>query len=261
MTTTHTSSSAVAQAAPDLDNSIFTYREAANQNELEQLLRLRYTCFTQGEWANYPLIQRNPHEIDIDAFDLKAKHIGVFIKQNGEEIPVGYSRFVGTTTTKHSLWVKNIIEKTPYLRIKKTKVTLPFVEKFGQHEQGIIQDFFQKNEQYQTVELGRLCIAPWYPSVALCQFMVRANMVFSVGQDKKINLVFFIKEKMRKILTRNGAQLIEGLSTQFLDLTFKAYYFNQSVMEHETQTELSEIAKIYSKNNCIRFDKKEERFF
>ena len=260
MTTNHTSSAA-AQAAPNLESSIFTYREAANQNELEQLLRMRYACFTQSEWANYALIQRNPHEIDLDFFDLRATHVGVFINENGKEIPIGYARFIGQNATKHSLWVNNILAKFPQLRLKKNNATYPFVEKFGQKHQSNIQDFFQKNEPYQTVELSRLCVAALYQSATLCQFLITSNMAYTVGRNRKTNLVFIVKEKMKKIITRNGAQPIEGLSTQFFDLNLNTYYFNQSVMQPETQTQLNEIAHLFTKNNCIRFDKKAYNFF
>lgn len=259
MTTTHTS--AAAQAAPNLDNSIFTYREAANQNELEQLLRLRYACFTQGEWANYSLIQRNPYKMDIDAFDLKAIHIGVFAKQNGKEIPVGYARFVGESATKHSFWVKNILTKCPQLYLKKIYSGFPFIEKLGQREKCMFDDFLLKNKTYQTIEVSRVCVTAGFPSASLCQLLVMGNTVYSAGLNANMNVIFIIKDKMERVLARNGAKAIEGLTTKVFDMTFNAFYINQAMIPPIKQDQIKKMGQLFSKNNCIRFDKKEEKFF
>jgi Acetyltransferase (GNAT) domain len=260
MTTTNNSTTA-AQAAPQTENQIFTYREAANQAELEQLFRLRYACFTQGVWEKHSLISRNPYRMDIDVFDLKSTHNGVFIQQDGKEIAVAYTRFVGKTKNKQSDWVKNILAKCPKLKVEKSNADFPFQEKLSAKGKKIAEHFLQQNKTFKTVEVSRACVAPDFPNAALCDFLMISNSVFGVGLNFDTNFIFIVKKGTERIFTRSGAKPIEGLSTQVFDMQFDAYFMNHGMISTNKSSKINSMSSLFLQNKCIRLDTKQNLVF
>jgi len=73
--------------------SYFVFREAANAEELLALLRLRYRVYRDSRLTKF--CAENKEGIDLDAYDLRSKHFGLFLHSDGlDACPVGYERVV-----------------------------------------------------------------------------------------------------------------------------------------------------------------------
>jgi hypothetical protein len=260
---TYTTSSAAAQAAPLSNTLVFSYREAANQAEIEQLLQLRYCCFTNGTWEMRQLIERNPYAMDFDAFDEKALHLGIFLTENGKIFPVAYMRLVTISETKHSIWINNIRAKYPSIKVKKTENHFPFQEKINAEMSIVANDFIrnQAKNGLKVIEVSRICIDTQYSSAALCHFFVGACTAFGAGLHCDTTFVYIIKEGAEKIFARNGGQLIEGLSTQVFDMTFNAYFVNHDMVLPSKRSKINNMSYLFLQHKCIRFDEKEMKVF
>lgn len=74
-----------------MKDKYYIFREPKSLKDLENLLRLRYRVFSDTNLRCF--VEQNLDEIDLDPFDLNAKHFGLF-KMDCE--PVGYCRVVET---------------------------------------------------------------------------------------------------------------------------------------------------------------------
>jgi N-acyl-L-homoserine lactone synthetase len=86
-----------------------TFRKARSVDELESLLRLRYQVFSESRLADY--VHPTDDGIDLDAFDLKSAHFGLF--GGREEEPVGYLRRVEGRRSEHASMIEEIVARHP----------------------------------------------------------------------------------------------------------------------------------------------------
>jgi hypothetical protein len=68
----------------------FVFREAANNEELVELLRLRYRFDRSSKSAKF--VPENQYGLDLDCYDGWGKHFGLFLTTEYGEIPIGYMR-------------------------------------------------------------------------------------------------------------------------------------------------------------------------
>ncbi len=74
------------------DRKYFVYREAASSEELEALLRLRYQVYSGCNLAKF--VHENELGFELDAYDFRSRHFGMFLVEHGVETPIGYLRVV-----------------------------------------------------------------------------------------------------------------------------------------------------------------------
>ena len=89
---------------PPIQKNYYVFREARNVLELKSLLELRYRGYLQSRCSS--LIKQNPSGLDLDAYDLRSRHMGFFQLQGKESKPLGYMRFVedDLTATAPLIW-------------------------------------------------------------------------------------------------------------------------------------------------------------
>lgn len=73
----------------NLEVKEYTFREITEPAELEKAFRLRYEVYEDSE--NNVFLKKNQHKVDINVYDLHAKHYGLFVN---DDKPIGYLRVV-----------------------------------------------------------------------------------------------------------------------------------------------------------------------
>lgn len=91
----------------------FVFREAKTTNDFNRLLRMRYRVFRNSNLAK--LIQENDYGIDIDCYDLRARHFGLFRVENNTEGTAGYLRVVEDRLVPIEYPIISLIERMPEL--------------------------------------------------------------------------------------------------------------------------------------------------
>jgi ribosomal protein S18 acetylase RimI-like enzyme len=72
------------------NGSYFVFREAANAGELLELFQLRYQVYRNSKLARF--IPESEYGINLDCYDARSRHFGLFCVQDGAEHVVGYLR-------------------------------------------------------------------------------------------------------------------------------------------------------------------------
>jgi putative hemolysin len=89
------------------NDTIYIYREAESQEELEELLKLRYRAFANTKGVFSRTAQEKEYGIELDEFDAFSQHFGLFSQENSVKKPIGYVRLIGEKETKFSNWINS----------------------------------------------------------------------------------------------------------------------------------------------------------
>ncbi len=95
------------------DQSYYVFREAQNPDELLELFRLRYQVYRNSDLAR--LVPENEYRIDLDMYDFRARHFGLFYTNEGSEQPIGYMRVVEDREVCGKTDVFDLVKRSPDL--------------------------------------------------------------------------------------------------------------------------------------------------
>ena len=103
----------------------FVFREAANLDELLELFRLRYRVYRNSKLAKF--VPENEHGIDLDCYDVRARHFGLFSVDSGTEQLIGYLRVVEDRKVSGQADVFELVKQAPDLKGRlENKPSCPF---------------------------------------------------------------------------------------------------------------------------------------
>jgi hypothetical protein len=105
-----------AHSQNEADQSYFVFREAANADQLLQLFQLRYQVYRNSKLAKF--VPENEYGIELDCYDLRARHFGLFSVNRGAEQPIGYLRVVEDRKVSGKVDVFELLKQAPGLRCK-----------------------------------------------------------------------------------------------------------------------------------------------
>jgi hypothetical protein len=130
------------------------YRSAADEHDLEALLRLRYRAFSASETL-HEVVAGSSREIDVTAWDPFAVHYGVFV----DGVPLAAIRAVVGEPTFQSGSVDSLTARLGLARASEPALPYPMLEQLGS-EPLSEKVASQRRRGLRVVECGRLCLAP-----------------------------------------------------------------------------------------------------
>jgi hypothetical protein len=194
------------------------FREPQSAEELTDLLKLRYevrrSCHLQS------ICPENESSIDIDSFDSKAHHVGLFQQIDGRSVAVGCSRVVFNMTGPFSDWITSIAEANNM----KHKLA-PLVHTFPFQTHMPIDYANQLNAQYERAlsvgqtfgESGGNVIAPIARSIRTSLFFIE-SLVACFKLYKLIDYVAMnTTARHAKVYRQFGFQPVEGIPDPWED--------------------------------------------
>lgn len=151
----------------------YIFRPPYTKDELKSLLALRYRVFreTKGDFV----FKENPYELDLDVYDLRAHHFGLFKCIGDRQICVGHMRLVvSDRETFIAPIVREIADETPELSPNwdaPPQYCLPHFQliddkvAFAITEQAI-------SENQVLIETSRYCTETEAQAISIARFMV-----------------------------------------------------------------------------------------
>ncbi|MCX5753161.1 MAG: GNAT family N-acetyltransferase [Candidatus Krumholzibacteria bacterium] len=92
----------------------FVFREAKTIDDLGALLRLRYRVYRNSNLAKF--IPQNDFSLDVDCYDVRARHFGLFEVKKNKERAVGYLRVVEDRPVPAQHTIFSLVNGIPELR-------------------------------------------------------------------------------------------------------------------------------------------------
>ena len=158
----------------------FVFREVQTADELLELFRLRYQTYRHSRLRE--LCCENDEGIDVDTFDSRSRHFGLWQHDATRERLTGGIRVVTTHATGvdklmnelagHSLLIGRVLKKRP-------SAPLPLLtyEAVATKVSGLFGAW--RDEGEQIVEVTRFCLAHEFRGTGLVQLLVEATL--SIG--------------------------------------------------------------------------------
>lgn len=163
----------------------YVVREPRDIEELETLLRVRYQAFRESELASY--VPENELGMDVDEWDEKSNHLGLWEKNGFEELAVGYLRIIGLNNTDTAGMVRSIGTKHPFLHLRikqKTKGPIRFLCNYSKFQS--VHEWFNKVEKegLGLVEASRLSVLKQYQKKNLGQMLIETALAVFLNGDR-----------------------------------------------------------------------------
>lgn len=238
--------------------NIFTFREAATQEELISLFQLRYKIFK----TQYPdFLPDNESGVDMDAFDTRALHFGIFQKDDfGSDNPVGYFRIVTNEETYFSNSVKEVAFDIATNLLPKINsqplVQLPIAQYFPcatAHITALYEKTISKNEKLW--EGGRLCLLPEVENFRLAKFIIECAITLAL--KNKANALLSCRSLHAAIYQFYGFEELKSVERQKIagheSLVMSLSIDEQKNIKSDLKQRFSEMLTEYEETGCLVF--------
>ena len=236
-----------------MNNECFVYREIFTADELKQMFMLRYELFRESRTK--VLVNENSHNIDIDCYDLRSRHFGLFYFKNNVEHPIGYNRIVHDGYGPAWYTILQLAENFPeiYSQVHADPLAqLPVMALYP--EPAILFDLYRKYkaEGKCLVEGSRLSIVKSYAKIKLVEFIASCGtaITFYVNEiDMALLNVFWIHQRIYRPfgfhqLDKSSIYETHGLKSVCLAIT------EGSIPENQKSRIIS-MAKAFQQSGCI----------
>ena len=183
-----------------MDNTpTFIFRQPHTLDELEQLIRLRYTIF---KTAHPNLFPDNEYGLDLDNYDPLAHHFGVYKADSMGEYPVGYLRLIVSEPTETGRIIEQLAQKKGMSALINAPVIFPLpVMKYFPDADKVIGDLLKtlhlKGEK--LFEASRQCLSKEVESLHLSRFITESTIAVFFYDSNHQNAVISCPEKHERV--------------------------------------------------------------
>lgn len=162
--------------------SHYICREPRTPEELLDIFRLRRRVFVESGLDVFLTKAGAHYDVDIDCYDLRATHFGLYqCEKNGCKL-VGSIRAVGPVETNSAGWVRSLTENMPRLRREIAKIPsrpLPLMKYTLCHQLLAGLDTKCRRQGKTLFEIGRFVMEPSHRAVFLSRALVEAVIAFT----------------------------------------------------------------------------------
>lgn len=239
----------------------FCYREATNMTELEPLLRLRYQVFKEEE-STKALFPDNELGMEIDYFDLKSRHFGIYLVMNGQSIPVGYQRIIHETETSIASNLRLWASRYPSLLRKITPVNTPLYLMTVNNSKAMWDYYLDKKANGATFEeASRTSFLSAYRSYELTKFIFYANMAIGFFDDGCNTGITSCTSKLSVIHSRLGLRKIEHCDYTFENMAFCVMEITKADFQFQQCSYLENMAEAFQATGSICLHQEQPHYY
>lgn len=195
----------------------FSFREAETAAEMKSMLQLRYRGYLASRCAGF--MQANPHGLDLDAYDLQARHFGLFQYEGSQKTVVGYMRLAQDSVSPQlkeiwqlSMHYPDLINDINFSSEK------PYPIMGHLHQTAPVMDYYHhiKKQGETLVEASRMVIeADRRSSMGLSKFMIDSALSIGLFSSQKYDhCILGCSPAHRRYYERFG---FSSLHTDFYD--------------------------------------------
>jgi hypothetical protein len=232
-----------------MEQTYFVYREPESIEELKSLLLLRYSVYMESRLQHY-MEKYKSMGIELDSYDVRARHFGLFKHENGTSRPVGYIRMVLDEEGPWSDEIRAIANEVPGLAeiVNETpSVPFPLMTYFPDAE--IVNQHYMmaKRSGRRTVEGGRLSLEGSARSISVAKFMVSSIVAVVVVANVREALLTCVPSHAR-FYHPYGFEQCAGTSQHFCPETnteFICQHWNVEQLQGSVKDSVLRMADAY----------------
>ncbi|HQU72032.1 MAG TPA: hypothetical protein PKV71_17030 [Calditrichia bacterium] len=155
----------------------FYFSEVQSAGQLRQLFKLRYRTYQSSRLRGF--LEENKHEMDLDGYDLRSRHFGLFEAGEGAADPVGHLRVIQDHDGPNRERVLRVARETGFdPAMLEQAPSEPFPLILFHKDDRVLQHLYRgcRERGASLVEASRLCIAAPVASPELMAFVMHSAM-------------------------------------------------------------------------------------
>ncbi len=243
--------------APQAAITHFEFREVTDAAGLRDLFRLRYRCFRDSKLSG--LIPENSCELDIDAYDLRARHFGLFEYRGSDCRLVGNHRYVYDCEQSAAAAIRQLVAECPELQARvltSPQHPFPVLEYWPDKEP--IYDYYRaaKARGEVIIEGSRLALDPSIDSLAVVNFVFQATVASYQALGGTRAITAFNSDRKR-FYSRFGFTVQTALPDRFIEsanMEGAVLYWDNSHAASPIRSRIDSLKSEYQLNHVLRLE-------
>jgi len=195
----------------------YVFREVRTANELLDVLKLRYKVYRNSRLSAF--CPQNDEQIDVDIFDLQARHFGLYAVSEPCDRLIGCIRVVSENEQRHKPKFKLLASGSQVFVDKLNRdqsIPLPLCGYSASGEQiaQLYGEWIASGEH--VAEAGRLCLDHAYRSLQLALIMVETTLALGFFGNYEVDRALVTcSTSHERFYTRYGYRRVPGTGAAF----------------------------------------------
>lgn len=226
----------------------FVFREITKMEELSYAFRLRYQLYSQSR--HRPFLRLNEQGVDIDAFDIHAKHFAIFREQE----LIGYIRAIFPRNNYTNPLVNCITKEFGSLISTPSDEDYPFLS-----YENVPESYFKfmktlENNGDVLCEASRLVIHPSFQSLGVVKMLIESSLSTHILHHDCSWVVINCCPTHQRFYQRYGSKHIgenKGFTSKGCEVITLAVQTNPLKVEEPYRERLIELNRQYKQSGQI----------
>lgn len=237
-----------------MDNTYFIFREAESLDELRSLLCLRYKIYRESRIRGF--VTKNEYGIDLDCYDLRARHYGLFRHDLSGFQPVGYHRFVQESYGPMWQEVAKLTREFPSLYEQaqlSPRVPFPMMSHAPGAETiwGIYSNLKAAGES-MVEEATRFSLDATIRSVALARHIIESDAAIQFYSLNFDHVIMACTESHRNFYDRYGFRKLKGvLDCDVNGVHLTCVMASAGFLHYSVRDRIMRMANVFLETGCI----------
>ncbi len=235
------------------------FREVTDITGLEEIFGLRYRCFRQSRLEG--LVPRVDCGLDIDRFDLHARHFGLFCTTSTGEHLIGSHRHVTDAIQPAAAAIEILVDAHPELQLRFTgpvTQTFPSLTYFPDTAP-ILALYEQAKRRHELfIEASRLALSPEIGSLAVVRFFVSATLAAALANGVSQGITV-VNSHRKRFYARFGFHAAPDLPDRFVEKTqceMSVLVWDGKFCSDESQSEIARLKQLFKCNGHLELSLK-----
>lgn len=227
----------------------YYFREIQDPQEMLEWLRLRYTVYNSTRCAGF--ITANEQEIDLDLYDLRSHHYGLFVEEADQQKLIGGLRIIHNKPVLATIRLLREMGVLDQQELNTENTVLPILSYFKDDESVDFNDLM--NGVPVATEGSRLVLNKEYQSLRLAKFII-SNAIIMHLNIKKDWVAFVSCNPLHARLYHSfGFENVCSQTTWAKDAPVSALYLKDGILAADKREELELMASSYRKDGFTQY--------
>lgn len=228
----------------------YYFRELQDQKEMLNWLRLRYTIYNSTRCAGF--LKTNEEEIDVDHYDLKSRHYGLFVEEADEQKLIGGLRIIQNKPVLSSIRMLKEMGILDQQKLVKEKAVLPIMSYFEDKEDANFSMLLE--ESLVATEGSRLVLNKDYQSLRLAKFIISNAIIMHLLLEESWTAFVSCNPLHARLYHSFGFQDVCSATTWAKDAPVSALYLQDDLLAPDKREELEEMAAAYQSDGYTIYE-------
>lgn len=233
----------------------YYFRELQDQQEMLNWLRLRYTIYNSTRCAGF--LKTNEEEIDVDHYDLKSRHYGLFVEEADEQKLIGGLRIIQNKPVLSSIRMLKEMGILDQQEVVKEKAVLPIMSYFEDQNNANFGTLLKASPV--ATEGSRLVLNKDYQSLRLAKFIISNAIIMHLLLEEDWTAFVSCNPLHARLYHSFGFKDVCSQTTWAKDAPVSALYLQDDLLAADKREELEGMAAAYKSSGYTIYEHSREQ--